>query len=432
MKHDETHLTIAQLVEQFDRNLLRINRDYQSGAEWNERQQGKFVDSLFRNYPVPAIFIRVTEDEGLFGRHTSAELIDGQQRLLALSLFMSEKLRLPPPSGAGRLRLPAGVAAQPAPWLGRTWPELMTELQRQLSETPLRVFVVSPPTTDDEVRDLFIRLQAGTALTRQQIRDAWPGPVSKFVESIGGKGRHHPQSALFSMVDKRGNPHVDDDTTDLWVAHRQSCAQLFSVFVARERDPYARPGISAEDLDELYHETSHLAADVARRFREALKAGEKVFKTASDILSGRRTKWKKVHIFAAFLVVQDILRSPTIPLTDENLDLLARSMLHVDETLWEVRPKFSSAAIVSFSDRLREAFFGAAGRLDPQRDFAPELQEALWTKADGRCEICGKVVGQGDAEYDHFPIPWAVCGPTSVENGRLVHRNCHPRGRPRN
>lgn len=278
MKHDETHLTIAQIVEQFDRNHLRINRDYQRGAEWNERQQGKFVDSLFRNYPVPAIFIRVTEDEGLFGRHTSAELIDGQQRLLALSLFMSEKLRLPPPSGAGRLRLPAGVAAQPAPWLGRTWPELMTELQRQLSETPLRVFVVSPPTTDDEVRDLFIRLQAGTALTRQQIRDAWPGPVSKFVESIGGKGRHLPQSALFSMVDKRGNPHVDDDTTDLWVAHRQSCAQFFQclwrVSVTRTHGPASRRRISTSFTTKRATSLPTWRGGSARRLRQARKSSK--------------------------------------------------------------------------------------------------------------------------------------------------------------
>jgi hypothetical protein len=45
--------------------------------------------------------------------HSTVELIDGQQRRRALTDFISDKLRLPPLSGSGRLRLPAKVAAEP-------------------------------------------------------------------------------------------------------------------------------------------------------------------------------------------------------------------------------------------------------------------------------------------------------------------------------
>lgn len=433
MKYTEDLHSVGDLVEQFQKNALLVNPEYQRGAVWTERQQGKFLDSIFREYPVPAVFIRAIEHQGLRGTHSTFELIDGQQRLRALSDFLTDKLRLPSLAGPDRLRLPARVAAQPAYWTGRTWIELTPELQTKLREAKFRVFVVEHPTEDDEVRDLFIRLQAGTALTRQQIRDAWPGPMSPFVESIGGKGRHGAKSALLSMVDKRGDRDADDDATDSWVGHRQTCGQLLSVFLARERDAYARARISADDLDELYHETSAFdpAGEVARRFREALNASERVFELAAERHAGRKTKWKKVHIFAVFLVVQDVQRSQLVPLSDANLRTLGTVMMQMDEQPRQNRVRFSSSAISQWGDALREAFFKEAGRLDPERAFSSEQQESLRNKANGKCQICDNPVGEADAEYDHFPVPWAMCGPTTIENGRLVHRACHPRGRPR-
>lgn len=433
MKYTEQSYSIGTLVEQFMKNALLVNPEYQRGAVWTERQQGKFLDSVLRNYPVPAVFVRSIEHQGLRGTHSTFELIDGQQRLRALADFLSDKLRLPPTTGKTRLRLPPGVAAQPAPWAGRTWAELEVPLKEQLTETTLRVFVVEHPSDDDEVRDLFIRLQAGTALTRQQIRDAWPGPVSPFIESIGGKRRREPQAGLLSMVDKRGNRDADDDATDPWVGHRQTCAQLLSVFLARERDPYGLPRISAEDLDELYHETSVFDAGgpVARRFRESLRAAEQVFTIAAAGHVGRKLKWRKVHVFAVFMVVHDMTRSPSVPLNEANLRCLGDAMMTWEDSIKQHAVRFSSATISEWSEALREAFFKVAGRLDPQRLFSPQQQQALRNAANGRCRICEKPVADQDAEYDHYPIPWAMCGPTTVENGRLVHKSCHPRGRPR-
>lgn len=42
----------------------------------------------------------------------------------------------------------------------------------------------------NEVRDLFIRLQAGTPLTAQEKRDAWPGDFTLFVIRHAGKPKH--------------------------------------------------------------------------------------------------------------------------------------------------------------------------------------------------------------------------------------------------
>jgi hypothetical protein len=249
----------------------------------------------------------------------------------------------------------------------------------------LRVFVVEHPTDDDEVRDLFIRLQAGTALSRQQIRDAWPGQMAPFVESIGGKGRHGPKFGLLNMVDKRGGREGEDDARDPWVSHRQTCAQLLSVFLARSRDPYARPKISAEDLDELYHETSTFdptGVSARRRFKEALNTTERVFQIAAAKHDKKnKSKWRKVQVFSVFLVVVDMQNSLAVPIIDQNLRRLSDVMTSLEEALKQTQQRFSSAAIDKVSVLLREAFFAQAGRLDPNRSFSTEQKEELWKRA---------------------------------------------------
>jgi hypothetical protein len=69
-------------------------------------------------------------------------------------------------------------------------------------------------------------------------------------------------------------------------------------------------------------------------------------------------------------------------------------------------------------------------RLDPQRAFNADQQAEIRKRDGSKCAICNRDVSEDEAEYDHFPVPHRDGGPTVVENGRLVHRDCHPRGRP--
>lgn len=82
----------------------------------------------------------------------------------------------------------------------------------------------------DEVRDLFIRLQARTPLTPQQVRDAWPGNVSPYIELLAGKlsrvgrswstpqwtpGRHAPKSCARFMAVEAGQAYPSLGTRSL-------------------------------------------------------------------------------------------------------------------------------------------------------------------------------------------------------------------------
>src|SRR5262249_53402670 len=152
----------------------------------------------------------------------------------------------------------------------KTFSELSGDLRTFLESKSVDVFLITSVTNTDEIRDLFIRLQSGTALTRQQIRDAWPGNVGPFIERLAGKLKKAPKVLLFGLIDKRGSK-VEDEK-DRYDSDRQFCAQLLTLFLARERDPLSQQSITAEELDKLYHDNTALPLNgpTATRFEQIL------------------------------------------------------------------------------------------------------------------------------------------------------------------
>jgi hypothetical protein len=68
--------------------------------------------------------------------------------------------------------------------------------------------------------------------------------------------------------------------------------------------------------------------------------------------------------------------------------------------------------------------------LDSKRLFDDDDRRVIYAKTDGVCGVCAKAVEAEEAEYDHFPTPHRDGGLTVPDNGRIVHKACHPRGRP--
>jgi len=61
--------------------------------------------------------------------------------------------------------------------------------------------------------------------------------------------------------------------------------------------------------------------------------------------------------------------------------------------------------------------------LDPQRCFRPRQKAKLFVRSKGRCEICGvKITGKWIA--GHYPVPHALGGKTTLDNGRVECMGC--------
>ena len=424
--------TTEDLVSAWKDSSLKINEEYQRGAEWTPPQMQGLIDSIFRKYPIPPMFLHEIRGKGLGGHETTRyEIVDGQQRIRALSAFRSGKFPLLDASDK-RLRLPISLRKLPAPWGKRRYAELDEALRKEFQTKELDVFVINEVADPDEVRDLFIRLQSGTALTRQQIRDAWPGAIGPFIARLAGKLNSRPSILLFQQIDRRGSR--SEDERDPYDSDRQFCAQLLCLFLTRESDPRAQQSIGANDLDRIYHQYTTLNVDgeSAKRFQEILGRANDVFFRATVQTAGgkdrKKLKFRKLDVIAAFLLIQDLSRNELFKFDKSFNQKLANHIL--SGIVPQVAGKSTSGpTIAKYYEAWRSNIIEEIGiRLDPKRFFDEADKQAIYAKAEGLCGICREHVDLDDAEYDHHPIPYALGGQTALENGRLVHAACHPRG----
>ena len=169
-----------------------------------------FLDSIFRDYSIPAFYFHRIEESAGPITNTFFEIVDGQQRVDAIFTYSENAFQLIDPSDTSGFRFPNFVKDRPCPWAGLRYKELHDDLKKKLRNTKIVAYEL---TTNDEneIRDLFIRLQGGTALTPQDKRDSWPGNFTEFVlilfVRIGGllrrRVRRHEKS---SEIPVRG-PH---------------------------------------------------------------------------------------------------------------------------------------------------------------------------------------------------------------------------------
>jgi hypothetical protein len=242
------------------------------------------IDSVFRSYPLPPVFLHRIATKGLGGNEAIRfEVVDGQQRIRAFADFFKDRFSLLRPAEDRQLRLPNSLRKIPAGWGGRQYSQLDTAQKQFLDSALIDAFVITNAEYADEIRDLFIRLRSGTALNRQQVRDAWPGTLGPYTESLAGKLDRDPAVGLFGLIDRRGDK--GDSDADRFTVNRQVCAQLLALYLARSRDPLAFQSVTADDLDRLYHSNPEfdVSGPSAARFRKLLDETTRVFVDALGV-----------------------------------------------------------------------------------------------------------------------------------------------------
>lgn len=395
------------------------------------------VDSILRGYPLPRFYFHQKKAKDPLGNESVVlEVIDGQQRIIALTNFRNDNWPLFDPKNPNA-HLPRAIRELPCPWAEKTFSALSPELQARFLSTELPTVIIEKFDTPEEVRDLFIRLQAGTALTRQQVRDAWPGNLGPFIESLAGKMHKRPQFALFGAVDKRGSGSAENsDVEDPFHDNRQTCAQVACLYMMRRRSGGLIPSVSAASLDDLYYEHTDFdpSGAEAKLFRELLTHCEKVIDARPYTTTNKKAKVTKRDLFAIVLTIQDLMQGGATPM-NQAIPELARVTWQVAPT--ELPPSsagkvVSATAITECYDwfiRARVAQAKLVG-LDPKREFDQEQKEAIWQTSGGECAVCQRKINPDTEafEFDHI-TPWILGGRTVVENGRPVHANCHLRGR---
>lgn len=438
-----TDWNIRGLIELQRDQILRVNHEYQRGLRWTETQKCMFIDSIFRGYSIPAFYFHKVERGNVNIRNTYYDIVDGQQRIDAIYRYSEGGFALPDPSSESNFRFPIFVREDGCSWGGKRFGDLSEELKERLLETNVVVYELAT-TNENEIRDLFIRLQGGTPLTAQDKRDSWPGNFTEFVLVTGGK----------KGVEKwYGKPLFKEFMKGSESKRRQFVAQLYmQYFSVRTSKRFC--DMNSKNIDDFYHQ--HVGFDETSNERQRF---DKICEVLHKAFSGKLNKILGHSLIHSFLLADSLLDDYVRGWEDR----LASAMVKFDqrckkasednrdnrdgipnelEQYWNHYAQWTRTnADLGSTIQRRHTFYSremfellAPKKRDDIRRFTDFEKQLIFFRDSESCQFCKMQGGPHDkislAECEiHHVIPHSEGGPTSMENGALMHRDCHPKNR---
>lgn len=94
MKSDEEWMSIKDILDLYANKMLVANPEYQRGVVWGAKQKKKLIDSVFRGYPLPLIYLHHIKKTVAGMQREDFEIIDGQQRITSLHEYVEGSFSL--------------------------------------------------------------------------------------------------------------------------------------------------------------------------------------------------------------------------------------------------------------------------------------------------------------------------------------------------
>ena len=151
MVRSETR-SVSEVVRRIKRNRFFMAPDFQREFVWEPARQSKLIESCIMRIPLPVLYVA----EGNDGRIV---VVDGLQRLTTFVRFIKDELKL---TGLGKDH----------PLDGRRYSDLPVNLQERVEDTQLTLYILDKSAPQRAKLDIFERVNSGSVLTRQQMRNA--------------------------------------------------------------------------------------------------------------------------------------------------------------------------------------------------------------------------------------------------------------------
>src|SRR5436190_14538105 len=94
MKAEHGTITVHELLDLRQKQMLVVNPEYQRGVVWTAAQKKRLVDSVLRGYPIPIIYLHHIRHEVGSLVSERFEVIDGQQRITAMAEYHEGAFKL--------------------------------------------------------------------------------------------------------------------------------------------------------------------------------------------------------------------------------------------------------------------------------------------------------------------------------------------------
>lgn len=420
LSHRPESRTVTDLVNLYEDKVLNLQPGFQRQSVWSERDRAKLIDSMLRNYPLPAVFFyRRQEDGKIF-----YDVIDGKQRIESILMFMgvmrgrySLKTQLPQQDKEERI----------------DWRSLSRRKLQHLV-TGYRIPVIEVDGDMGDIIDVFVRINStGKALTPQEKRRAnyYNSPFLKEADRLARRHENYfTANKILSAGQISRMKHVE-----------VICELMLSVHQGDVINKKAA-------LDRVMKAKSFNARDISKAAARTTATLNRIRRMFPKLSS---TRFSKVTDFYSLAMLVSKFETEGMILTDRNLnrlawDILVAFSIRVDalrerqRKLGNVKPEEDLyrqylQTVLQATDeynqrKAREGILrGLLGTLfakkDSQRGFTPEQRRLLWnTAASRKCDRCSKSLSWDDFTLDHIDAH-SKGGRSRLENAALMCRSCN-------
>jgi hypothetical protein len=384
----ETHNVPKMLLKVFRmRGKIDLTPAYQRGKVWSRDKKQLLLDSIFRKFYIPPVFLRILDGDYY-------ECVDGQQRLTTIFDFFDNNI-----SFSKKFTPDYG---------GQTFEQLPRNV-KDIFEDHEIVIVEINRCSDEEIRIMFDRLQRGMPLTAGERLNAKFGNMHNFISEIS----QHPFLKNINIRDYRGAFHQ--------ISAQMTCLEL-----------YGLSDVKFRNLENMY--------DYYKTFDNNSKEAQQIKKILNFLLKAFPNLTPELHtragIVSLYLLTSELLKDYSIK-DKENLihDFMIdfeNNLIMAEEAGSDVELLKYLSAISHSSDGansiktrheiIRKYFFLFATELEPldsSRGFTEAQKIAIFRKDNGICRICREKVEWNHFHADHI-IPYCRGGKTSVGNGQVL------------
>ncbi|HET6249171.1 MAG TPA: DUF262 domain-containing protein [Tepidisphaeraceae bacterium] len=376
------------------KNEINPTPTYQRYAVWDRDQQQLLMDSIYRGLDIPKLYLRAVKSGS--GSPFKYEAIDGQQRLRAVWEFFDNKYALS-----------EKYAPQVA---GKKYGELEVDDRRRFELYQFSIVIVKE-SSDDEVREMFCRLQNGKPLNSAEKRNAMVSGMRDFCSLLA-------EHELFKSV-RFSNQRMQ---------YQQVAAQT----VVLELEGGAADTRNTA-LQKLYTDQRDFSAT-----SESGKRIRRIYDYLSKCFFERTPELKQGYVVSFYLLVSTLLRDYSLAarettIRDFLIDFDGRRRKEEDNVdMIRFTEKISHASdsedSIGFRHKilLREfhRFCPDLIPIDSKRAFDEHQRLAIYRRDGGKCKLCGTDVPWDDLNADHI-VPHVAGGPTTVANGWLTCSSCN-------
>jgi hypothetical protein len=161
--------SVYEVYRRIEQGQYIMDPDFQRDFVWGLDKQSRLIESLLMRIPLPVFYLAERYDGKII-------VIDGLQRLTTISRYLRNEFAL------------RSMDKTNASLSGKKFQDLPAKLQYRLEDTRLIMYVLDEKVPERARLDIFERVNGGTPLSRQQMRNCMHcGEATRMLKDLAGE-----------------------------------------------------------------------------------------------------------------------------------------------------------------------------------------------------------------------------------------------------